>query len=87
MPQNIHQPAANSPSDWYYSLPPITRLYGTVCVAATLLSVLGLLNPIQLFLSWPLIVGKLQVTFMVTTDALLDLTHSHLMKSSCNACL
>lgn len=62
MPQNIHQPAANSPSDWYFSLPPITRLYGTVCVAATLLSVLGLLNPIQLFLSWPLIVGKLQVT-------------------------
>lgn len=62
MPPNIHQPAANSPADWYYSLPPITRVYGTVCVAATLLSVLGLLNPYNLFLSWPLVFGKFQVS-------------------------
>ena len=61
MPANIHQPAANSPAEWYYSLPPITRLYGTVCVAATVLSLLGLLNPMQLYLSWPLVFGKLQV--------------------------
>lgn len=61
MPPNIHQPAANSPVEWYYSLPPITRLYGTVCVAVTLLSVVGLVNPVQLYLSWPLVFGKLQV--------------------------
>ena len=61
MPANIHQPAANSPAEWYYSLPPITRLYGTVCVAATVLSLLGLLSPVQLYLSWPLVFGKLQV--------------------------
>ena len=86
MPQNIHQPAANSPSDWYFSLPPITRLYGTVCVAATLLSVLGLLNPIQLFLSWPLIVGKLQVIPLIVCIVGLE-TILRTLNGSTDACI
>ena len=78
MPPNIHQPAANSPADWYYSLPPITRLYGTVCVAATLLSLLGLLNPYNLFLSWPLIFGKLQVSAYYSLPSVSFASHNFL---------
>ena len=78
MPANIHQPAANSPAEWYHSLPPITKLYGTVCVAATVLSLLGLLNPMQLYLSWPLIFGKLQVRSGMTQHVLPPLYSSFL---------
>lgn len=62
MPANVQQGFGNTPQAWYSSLPPITRLYGTVCVATTLAAVVGLTSPIKLYLSWPLVISKLQVS-------------------------
>ncbi|EIE24873.1 Derlin-1 [Coccomyxa subellipsoidea C-169] len=53
MPPTVHQGFGSSPADWYYSLPPIIRLYGTACVATTMAVTLGLINPMSLLLDWP----------------------------------
>lgn len=66
MPANIHQGGETSPADWYFSLPPITRLYGTAAVGTTLATALGLLDLRSLFVSWPLIL-KGQVSFIALT--------------------
>ena len=61
MPPNVHQSFGSSPADWYNTLPPIIRLYGTACVATTVAVTLGLINPMSLVLFWPFVL-KGQVT-------------------------
>jgi Derlin-2/3 len=55
MPANVQQGNQTTPADWYYSLPPISRLYGTAAVATTIATSLGLLDLRSLYLSWPLV--------------------------------
>ena len=49
-----------SPSEWYASLPPITKIWGVSCFAATAFFYLGLTNPMNLALIWPLALTKFQ---------------------------
>ena len=58
---NVQTGTGDTPQAWYYGLPPITRLYGTVCVLTTLGTVLGLVNPMLLYMHWPLVIQKAQV--------------------------
>ncbi len=66
MPPNVHQGFGSSPADWYYSLPPIIRLYGTACVATTLAVTLGVINPMSLIIYWPFVL-KGQVAIFLST--------------------
>ena len=64
---NVHDGGSGgSPGDWYASLPPLTRLYGTACVCTTIGASFGLLNMKYFFLSWPMIVHKFQVWRLLT---------------------
>ena len=51
----------SSPMDWYSSLPPVTRAFGTGVVVATVGAKFGLVSPYALKLSWPAVKQKLQV--------------------------
>jgi Derlin-2/3 len=65
MAANIHQGFGGTPQAWYASLPPITKLYGTACVATTVATMLGLVSPMQLIMHWPAVIGRLQVLHSV----------------------
>ena len=56
-----------SPSDWFNSLPPVSRSFGAACVLSTLLFTLGMLNPGTIYLSWDLIVNKFHVWRLLTS--------------------
>lgn len=58
--------SGGSPGDWYNALPPITRLYGTICVCTTIGAQFGLVDLRYIFLSWDLIVRKFQVWRLIT---------------------
>ena len=58
-------PAA-SPSDWYNSLPPVCKAWGTACFACTLFSQFGLVDLRNLYLNWALVSGKFQVWRLLT---------------------
>jgi Der1-like family len=59
MPANVRG-FGDSPMDWYKSLPPVTKVHVTVCVATTLAYMLQLIHPGDLMLHWHF-VKKLQV--------------------------
>lgn len=46
---------------WYYGLPQLTRSYLSVCFLFTLLSTLGLLNPLSLYLDFELVWSRFQL--------------------------
>ena len=50
-----------SPADWYNSLPVVSRAFGTACVAATVLSGVGVLSPRSIYLAWELIIQKFHI--------------------------
>eukprot|EP00246_Nothoceros_aenigmaticus_P003315 TRINITY_DN14380_c0_g1_i1.p1 TRINITY_DN14380_c0_g1~~TRINITY_DN14380_c0_g1_i1.p1 ORF type:complete len:244 (+),score=18.27 TRINITY_DN14380_c0_g1_i1:182-913(+) len=56
----------SSLSDWYHSLPPVSRTYATICVLTTVASQLGLLHQHWLLLDKALIFKNLQVWRLVT---------------------
>ena len=49
-----------TPSEWWASLPPLTRLYGASCFGATLATQLGMVSPASLALFWSQTLGQLQ---------------------------
>ena len=49
-----------TPSEWWASLPPLTRLYGASCFGATLATQLGLVSPASLALFWGYTLRQLQ---------------------------
>jgi Derlin-2/3 len=49
-----------TPGEWFASLPPLTRLYGASCFAATLATQLGLVSPYALVLFWKPVFSELQ---------------------------
>ena len=55
----------SSPGDWYGSLPPISKLFGTSCVITTVLVTVGMLNPALLMLNYDLVLFKFQVSTAV----------------------
>ncbi|KAL3688408.1 hypothetical protein R1sor_014717 [Riccia sorocarpa] len=56
----------SSPAEFYHSLPPISKIYGTACFAFTVAFQLGLLNPGWLYLDYPLVIRKLQIWRLLT---------------------
>eukprot|EP00270_Netrium_digitus_P021319 TRINITY_DN905_c0_g1_i1.p1 TRINITY_DN905_c0_g1~~TRINITY_DN905_c0_g1_i1.p1 ORF type:complete len:276 (-),score=71.06 TRINITY_DN905_c0_g1_i1:19-846(-) len=56
----------SSPADWFNSLPPITKAWGTCCFATTCLVQLHLLDPRLLDLSFSLVFGRFHVWRLLT---------------------
>jgi len=55
-----------SPEDWYKGLPPVTKVYWTAAVLTTVLSSLGALSAMYLYLDFDLVVGKFQIWRLLT---------------------
>jgi len=55
-----------SPSDWFNSLPPISRSFGAACVGSTLMFMVGILNPSNIYLSWELVGNKFHIWRLLT---------------------
>ncbi|XP_044463662.1 derlin-1-like [Mangifera indica] len=56
----------STPAEFYNSLPPICKAYGTLCLAVTTVCQLGLLNPDHLLLDYKLVFSHLQVWRLFT---------------------
>ncbi|KAJ4708130.1 Derlin [Melia azedarach] len=57
----------SSPAEFYNSLPPITKAYGTICVLATAALHLGLYSPMTIALFYEPVFSHFQVWRLVTT--------------------
>lgn len=56
----------SSPGEYYKSLPPVTKAYGTLCFLTTAVYQLGLLDPTYIALYYPWVFKKLQVWRLIT---------------------
>ena len=56
----------SSPGDWYQSLPPVCKAWGTACFACTLFSQFGLVDLRNLYLDWALVSSKFHVWRLLT---------------------
>jgi Derlin-2/3 len=56
----------SGPGDWYNGLPPITKFFGTACVATTIAMEFNLINPFYLVLDWGFVFRKFQVWRLLT---------------------
>lgn len=57
----------NTPEQWYKNLPILTRIGLTTFFALTVLVQLQILNPMLVYLNWPLVINKLQVWRLLTS--------------------
>ncbi|KAL8171622.1 hypothetical protein V2J09_023426 [Rumex salicifolius] len=57
----------SSPAEWYHSLPPISKAYGTICLFLTTTSQLGILHPYYVALIYPLVFKYFQIWRLFTT--------------------
>ncbi|KAF2929484.1 hypothetical protein DAI22_05g060900 [Oryza sativa Japonica Group] len=57
----------SSPAEYYNSLPPISKAYGTLCFFATVLCQLQILNPPFLALYYPFVFKKFQIWRLFTS--------------------
>lgn len=57
----------SSPAEFYKSLPPITKAYGTLCLLMTTIYQIGLYDPIDIALSYKLVFSRFQVWRLITT--------------------
>lgn len=51
----------NTPEQWYKNLPILTRCILTAIFGVTVLVQLDILNPMLLYLNWPLVINQLQI--------------------------
>lgn len=56
----------SSPGDWYQSLPPVCKAWGTACVLCTVGVQLKLINPYDIYLDYPMVFKKFQIWRLVT---------------------
>ncbi|CAN0901446.1 DER1 [Linum grandiflorum] len=57
----------SSPAEYYRSLPPITKAYGTLCFAFTTLCTLGLVQPVDIALLYSYVFSRFQVWRLITS--------------------
>jgi len=57
---------ASSPGDWYQSLPPVCKAWGTACMASAVASQLGMIDLSMFHWSLPLVIKKFQIWRLVT---------------------
>ncbi len=62
---------AGGPAEWYNGLPPITRIFGTLCVATTMAMEFKMISPYTLVLDWDLVFRKFQIWRLVTNFLLI----------------
>lgn len=55
-----------SPGEWYNSLPPVCRTWGTACVLTTVGVQLGVLDLRSLYLDYPLVFKRFQIWRLLT---------------------
>jgi len=55
-----------SPEEWYKNLPPVTKVYWTVAVVTTILSSIGAMNAMWLYLDFDLVFKKFQIWRLLT---------------------
>ncbi|VFQ81382.1 unnamed protein product [Cuscuta campestris] len=55
-----------SPAEYYKSLPPISKAYGTACLAVTVAFALGVVNPANIALLPELVFYRFQVWRLIT---------------------
>ena len=58
--------ASGGPREWLEGLPPVTRAWFAASMSATCLCSFGLMNPMRLLWSWPLLSQKFEVWRLVT---------------------
>eukprot|EP00268_Persea_americana_P049550 TRINITY_DN5318_c0_g1_i2.p1 TRINITY_DN5318_c0_g1~~TRINITY_DN5318_c0_g1_i2.p1 ORF type:complete len:254 (+),score=12.80 TRINITY_DN5318_c0_g1_i2:168-929(+) len=56
----------SSPADYYKSLPPVSKAYGTLCLLTTTAYHLGLLNPVSIALIYEAVLSRFQVWRLIT---------------------
>lgn len=56
----------SSPGEFYNSLPPVSKAYGTLCLLATTAFQLGLLNPANIALLYSLVFSRFQIWRLFT---------------------
>ncbi|XP_057467123.1 derlin-1 [Actinidia eriantha] len=56
----------SSPAEFYNSLPPISKAYGTLCLLFTTVSQFGLLNPVYVALIYERVFTRLEVWRLIT---------------------
>ncbi|EFA77668.1 derlin-2 [Heterostelium album PN500] len=58
--------------DWYKSIPIVTRIYMSACVVTSVFVYLDVINPLQLYLNFPIIFNKYEVWRLLTTFLFFD---------------
>eukprot|EP00252_Welwitschia_mirabilis_P027897 TRINITY_DN9782_c0_g1_i1.p1 TRINITY_DN9782_c0_g1~~TRINITY_DN9782_c0_g1_i1.p1 ORF type:complete len:244 (+),score=27.33 TRINITY_DN9782_c0_g1_i1:238-969(+) len=56
----------SSPAEWYNSLPPVSKAYGTLCLLTTAGYHLGLVDPSLIYVDYDLVFKKFQVWRLIT---------------------
>ncbi|CAA6672861.1 unnamed protein product [Spirodela intermedia] len=56
----------SSPGEWYNSLPPITKGYGTLCLLTTVICKLGVVQPVHIALFYERVFPRLEVWRLIT---------------------
>lgn len=52
--------------DWYASLPPITKTWGTACVATTVLVQFGMISPFKIAIFWRSVIYHFEIWRLLT---------------------
>jgi len=55
-----------TPEEWYRTLPPVTKIWWTGAIVATILATLGVLNPLWIMMDYDLAFGKFHVWRLLT---------------------
>eukprot|EP00898_Chlorokybus_atmophyticus_P001954 jgi/Chlat1/275/Chrsp1S03167 len=63
----------STPGEWYRSLPPICRIWGSLCAGTTIACQFGLMDPRKLVLSFPLVFRKFHIWRLLTNFHFLGL--------------
>lgn len=56
----------SSPGEWFYSLPPVSKTYGTLCFLTTIAFTLHLVSPAWLYLDFALVTKNFQIWRLLT---------------------
>lgn len=58
-------------SRWYNSLPPISKAYGTLCLAATIAVQIGVLAPGHIALAYEFVFYRFQVQIQLSVNVII----------------
>ena len=56
----------SSPGEWYQSLPPVCKFWGTACVLTTIGVQMSVIDPRAIYLDYPMVIKKFQIWRLFT---------------------